>query len=96
MIARFTTLQVQPDQIDELHAAVSRSALVPRAKQTAGLQSFLLAADRRTGKVVTVTRWESEAAAQAAEPLFQDAMRELGRFIAGAPARESYEVLLQA
>jgi quinol monooxygenase YgiN len=95
MHARVNTTQVQPDQIDELIAATQ--PLLSRAKQqAAGLQSVLLLGDRRTGKVVIVSRWESEAAGEVAEPLYREAMRELGRFIAEPPTRERYEVLLQA
>ena len=95
MIARFSTFQVQPDQIDGFVAALRQAAALGAAKQ-AGLQSLLLVGDRGTGKEVLVSFWESEAAAQAAEPTYQDALRELGRFIAGPPpVRESFEVLLQ-
>jgi heme-degrading monooxygenase HmoA len=95
MIASLTTGgRVQPDQIDEVVAGFR--SLLPRAKQAPGFQGLLLAADRRTGKMITVGLWESEAAAQAAESLYQEALRELGRFIAEPPTRERYEVLLQA
>jgi heme-degrading monooxygenase HmoA len=85
--------RIQPDQMDAFVAGFR--SLLPRAKQAPGFKGVLLAADRRTGKVVTVARWESEAAAQAAEPLYQDALGELARFIAEPPTRERYEILLQ-
>jgi quinol monooxygenase YgiN len=50
---------------------------------------------RGTGKIVMVSRWESEAAGDAAGPVYQEAMRELGRFFAGPPTRERCEVLLE-
>ena len=56
----------------------------------------LVVGDRRTGKIVLLSRWESVAAAEAAEAVYQDAMRELGRFLAEPPTREPYEVLLEA
>jgi quinol monooxygenase YgiN len=94
MHARVNTARVQPEQIDDLVAATQ--PLLSRAKQeAAGLKSVLLLGDRGIGKIVIVSRWESEAVAEAAEPLYQDAMRELGRFIAEPPTRERYEVLLQ-
>jgi quinol monooxygenase YgiN len=94
MHARVNTAQIQPDQIDEAVAALR--ALVPRARQQApGLKSALVAGDRRTGKTVIVSVWESEAAWEAGEPLYQEAMRELGPFLAEPPTREGYEVLLQ-
>ncbi|HEY3033464.1 MAG TPA: antibiotic biosynthesis monooxygenase [Streptosporangiaceae bacterium] len=94
MHARINTAQVQPDQIDELVATTK--PFLPRARQqTPGLKSFMLLGDRHTGKIVVVSRWESEAAAQAAEPLYQEAIQELGRFMAEPPIREPYEVLLE-
>jgi hypothetical protein len=45
--------------------------------------------------LVIVSLWESDAAAEAAEPLYQEVMRELGRFLAEPVTRERYEVLLQ-
>lgn len=95
MHARVNTARVEPDQLDELVAATK--PLVSRAKQQApGLMSAMVLGDRRTGKIVLVSRWESEAAAEAAEPVYQEAMRELGRFFAEPPTRERYEVLLEA
>jgi quinol monooxygenase YgiN len=95
MHARVNTTRVQPNQLDDCVAAFQ--SLLPRAKQqSAGLMSVLALGDRRTGKIVIVSRWESAAAAEAAEALYQDAMRELGRFLAEPPTREPYEVLVEA
>jgi quinol monooxygenase YgiN len=93
MHARVNTAAVQPDQIDELVAAMR--PLLPRAREQGGLKGVLVLGDRRTGKIVLVSRWASEADADAAEPLYQDAMRELGRFMAAPPTRDPYEVLLE-
>jgi quinol monooxygenase YgiN len=51
--------------------------------------------DRHTGKIVIVSNWDSEAAGDAAEPMYQQAMREFGRFLAEPPTRDRYEVLLE-
>jgi quinol monooxygenase YgiN len=94
MHARVNTTRVQPDQLDAVAAALQ--VLVPRARQQApGLTSALVAGDRRTGRLVTVSLWESEAAWEAGEPLYQEAVREVGHFFAEPPTREGYEVLLQ-
>ncbi len=93
--ARVNTTRVQPNQLDEVVAAMQ--SILPRAQQQApGLKSVLVLGDRRTGKIVLLSRWESAAAAEAAESVYQDAMRELGRFLAEPPTREQYEVLLEA
>jgi len=94
MHARVNTARVAPDQIDDF--ATAMKALVPSAMaQSPGLQSALVLGERGTGKVVIVSRWDSEAAGDAAEPMYQEAMRELGRFIAEPPTRERYDVLLE-
>lgn len=93
MHARINTTRVEPGQIDEFAAAAK--ALLSRAKpQAPDLNSALVLGDRRTGKVVMVSRWDSEAAGDAAEPMYREAMREFGRFRAEPAARERYEVLL--
>jgi len=94
MHARVNTTRVAPDQIDDF--ATAMKALVPRAMaQSPGLRSALVLGERDTGKVVIASRWDSEAAGDAAEPMYQEAMRELGRFIAEPPTRERYDVLLE-
>jgi heme-degrading monooxygenase HmoA len=94
MHARVNTARVEPGQIDEFAAAAK--AVLPRAKpQSPGLNGALVLADRGTGKIVIVSRWESEAAGDSAEPMYQEAMREFGRFLAEPPTRERYEVLLE-
>lgn len=73
MHARVNTTQVEPDQMDELVDATQ--PLLSRAKpQAPGPKSVMLLGDRRTGKIVIVSRWESEAAGDAAESLYQEAM----------------------
>lgn len=95
MHARVNTGRVEPGQIDEFAAALQ--SLLRRAKQQSqGLKSALVLVNRSTGKMVLVSSWKSEAAGDAAEPVYQEAMRELGRFIAEPPTRERYEVLLEA
>ena len=95
MHARVNTTRVQPNQLDEVAAAIQ--SILPRAKQQAtGLKSALVLGDRRTGKIVLLSRWESAAVAEAAESVYQEAMRDLGRFLAEPPTREQYEVLLEA
>jgi quinol monooxygenase YgiN len=95
MHARVNTTRVQPNQLDDFVAAIQ--SLLPRAQQQSqGLTSVLVLGDRRTGKIVLLSRWESAAVAEAAESVYQDALRELGRFIAEPPTREPYEVLLEA
>jgi len=94
MHARVNTTSVAPDQLDEFAAALK--ALVPQVlPQSPGLRSAVVLADRGTGKVILISRWDSEAAGDDAEPAYQEAMRELGQFIAEPPARERYDILLE-
>jgi quinol monooxygenase YgiN len=95
MHARVNTLKVQPNRIDDLVAVLQ--PLLPSAKQQApGLKSLMIACDRSTGKLLMVSRWETEAAAEAAESVYQEAVREIQPFIEEAPTRERYEILIEA
>jgi len=90
--SRINTSRVQPGQIDELVASV-RSLLPRSLQQSPGLKSVLLLGNRQTGKLVIVSLWESEAAAEPAEPVYQEAMREVGRFLAEPVTRERCKLL---
>ena len=93
MHARVTTIQVRPERIDEI-AAAAKPLLSGAKQQAPSLKTVMLLCDRGSGKLVIVSRWESADAAEAAEPVYQGAMRELASFLTEPPVRERYEVLL--
>jgi heme-degrading monooxygenase HmoA len=66
MIARITTLQVSPERFEENVRRVQENT-APAAKQQAGFKRGIWLADRQSGRMVSITIWENEAAVQANE-----------------------------
>ncbi|HZS79526.1 MAG TPA: hypothetical protein VFA41_23125 [Ktedonobacteraceae bacterium] len=103
MYARVTILEWKTGQkhegMDEL-IRLMRESVVPASKQQPGFKGFLGLLDRREGKGMAITLWETEADLHAseasgyyraqltkAEPVFG--------LSASAPYREMYEVVIQ-
>jgi heme-degrading monooxygenase HmoA len=94
MIARVNSAQAEPETIDAL-ITFSREQL-PDAREAPGFKGFYLLADRRSGKIVSISLWDGEDHLQQ----FQDRgaqLREAASSQAGiAPTPvEMYEVVLQ-
>jgi heme-degrading monooxygenase HmoA len=64
MFARLMFGQVPPDKLDET-IDIFRRSIVPAMKQQPGNQGGRLLTDPATGKIVTVSFWDSEAALEA-------------------------------
>lgn len=93
MIARVTSVQVSPDQLEELTHTIEPGFVAVKASP--GFMSALFLADRATGKVTMVTVWEREAAMQESLPLRQEALAQVAPLLVGAVSTETYEVLAQ-
>ncbi len=95
MHARVTTVQVQPGKLEELLEVLLGTA-VPLAQQQSGFRGFLRLSDERTGKGMTITLWESEAALQAGEAsgYIQEIRAKTGPFYVMPPFQEVFEVSL--
>lgn len=95
MIARVNSVHTAPDKIDEL-VEFSRERL-PDAREAPGFKGFYLLADRRSGKIVSISLWENEDVLQqfqdAGARLREAASTEVG--IAPTPV-EMYAVVLRA
>lgn len=96
MFARVSTITGPPDRIDDA-ARSFREHAVPFARQLDGFKGAYWLADRRTGTVLGVTLWESEAAMRASEaavePRRAQAARDFGATVQGV---EEYEVIAHA
>ena len=66
MHARVSQAQTAPERLDDVARYVAER-LVPEWKRLDGYRGVAQLVDRATGKVATVTFWESEAALDAAE-----------------------------
>ena len=97
MYAAVITVPLAPDTLEEAHRAYEASML-PIVQQLPGFRGPQVLADRATGNLMAIALYETEADAQAAgtNAEVQQAQRQLARFMTGTPAREVFEVTLQA
>ena len=66
MYARLSVFEGSPDQIDE-GIRQAREQVMPRAKQMDEFKGMIALGDRRSGKTLGITFWESEEAMRASE-----------------------------
>jgi heme-degrading monooxygenase HmoA len=66
MHARVTTLQLQPDRLDQAVSQLEEEDL-PRWREIDGFRGFTLLADRSSGKVIGTSYWDSEEQMRASE-----------------------------
>ena len=66
MFASVSTYQGPPEQIDE-GLRYAQENIVPSLQEVEGFEGVYLLVDRQSGKVLTVTLWESEEALRASE-----------------------------
>ena len=66
MFASVSTYQGPPDQIDE-GVRYAQENIVPTLQEVEGFEGVYLLIDRQSGKVLTITLWESEEAMRASE-----------------------------
>ena len=97
MFARLTIVQVKIDKMDET-IKIYEDSVAPAAKSQKGFQGAYLLTDRKTGKGISCTLWDSEEDAVANEQsgYYQEQIDKLKDFLTAPPVREGYEVSVQA
>ena len=97
MFARLTIVQVKSDKLDET-IKIFEEGVVPAAKSQKGFRGSYLLTDRKTGKGVSITLWDSEEDAIANEQsgYYQEQISKFKDCFAAPPVREGYEVSIQA
>ena len=97
MYARVSIAQSQPGKADEV-IRIHRDSVVPAAKQQKGFKGLYLLHDRKTGKGITITLWETEADMTAGETsgFYQQQVAKFKDVLSAPPVREAYEVSVQA
>lgn len=95
MHARTTTIEGQPDAIDDAVRQVEAQVL-PILREQAGFKGFTLHVNRSSGKVMGTSYWESQEAMDASEEAVRAPRDEAARRggASGAPAVEYYEVII--
>jgi heme-degrading monooxygenase HmoA len=97
MFARFTSVEVNVDKIDEL-IKLFEDSIVPAAKSQKGYRGAYLFTDRKTGKGCVISLWNSEEDAVANEQsgYYKEQVGKAAEFFTGPPVQEGYEVSVQA
>ena len=97
MFARVTTVQVNIDKLDEA-TKIYEESVIPAAKSQKGFRGAYLLTDRKTGKGISMTLWESEEDAIANEQsgYYQEQLNKFKEVFIAPPVREGYEVSVQA
>jgi heme-degrading monooxygenase HmoA len=95
MFARVITAQAAPGQLDGA-IALARDQL-PAAAQRRGFRGFYLLTDAETGRVMTISLWDTQEQLDAVEAEAAEIRREEAPSL-GAPSLsvETYEVTLTA
>lgn len=96
MFARVTMVQVDLNKFDET-IGIFRDSVIPAAKSQNGYQGSYLLTDRKTGKGISITLWDSEENAIANEQsgYYQEQLGKFKGFFTAPPVREGYEVSIQ-
>lgn len=95
MFARVSIIEGSPERIDE-GVRQTRDTIIPEAKKMRGFKGLYSLVDRKTGKEMAITLWETEAdlnaSTEAANRLRAQAIQ-----TAAAPSAkvEIYEVAIQ-
>ena len=94
MYARLTTIEGDPDKMDEATRHVQEQTL-PQLQKMDGFKGFVALGDRQSGRVVGVSFWESEQAMQASEEVGDRTRSGAAEAVGGTVASvEPYEVVV--
>jgi heme-degrading monooxygenase HmoA len=94
MYARVTTIEGNPDKMDDASRHVQEQTL-PQLQQMDGFKGFAALADRHSGKLLGVAFWESEEALRATEEAVSSVRSGVAEAAGGTVAGvEQYEVLV--
>lgn len=97
MKARVTTVQVQPDKVNEA-VSIYRDSVVAAAKAQKGYHATFMLMDPATGKGMSITLWDTAEDLRASEAsgYYQEQVAKFGPLLTAAPTREEFEVSVQA
>ncbi len=94
MYVRVINSQLVSGKTDDA-LSIWRDKVAPSLKQAKGFKGAYLVGDRKTGKGVTITLWETQADADAMNAALAQTLALFDGLFAAQPSLETYEVLLQ-
>lgn len=97
MYARVTNLVLKEGKAEEA-VRIYKTSILPAAKAQKGYRGSYVLADRRAGKGVVLTFWESEKDATANEEnrYYQEQLIKVMHLFAAPPIREGYDVAVES
>ncbi len=97
MFARVTLNQVSVEKVDEV-IRIWEEIIIPAAKSQKGFCGVYLLTDRKSGKGMGITFWESEEDAITNEKsgYYQEQLNKFKNIFIAPPVRVGYEVSVQA
>ena len=95
MHARVTTSQARSEAVEEAIRIVQESIL-PAARQQPGFRGLIHLADRGTGKGLTLSLWETEAAMRASEEsgYYREQLAKVATLLVTQPTTAAFEVVV--
>ncbi len=96
MYARVGIAEQKPGKIDEA-VRIYRDSVAPAQKQQKGFKGALFLTDRRTGKTISISLWETEADMEASmnSGFYQEQTDKFAQDLEGRPIWEEYDVSVQ-
>src|SRR3990172_5901796 len=96
MFARVSTIQGKPQQVED-GIRQYREQVMPAAKKTAGFKGAYFLVDRKSGKEVSITLWDTEKNMQASTKAADQLRAQASQTVAASkpPTVEIYEVAVQ-
>jgi hypothetical protein len=96
MYVRLLKMQTETKRIDEASMLFEES-VIPLCKDKKGYKGANFLADRKTGKCIFITQWETEKDMLATEQsrFFQEQLVKFIDFFTENPIREAYEVVIE-
>jgi len=96
MLARVSTIQGKPQQVED-GIRNYREQIMPAAKKMTGFKGAYLLVDRKSGKAVSITLWDTEKNLQASTKAADQLRAQASQIVAASkpPAVEIYEVAVQ-
>lgn len=93
MYARVTTLSIRRDYIEQ-GIGIFEESVVPAARKQTGYRGILLLSDKPSGKIVSVSLWNSEKDALANErnQYYQEQLIKFMAMFSTGPIREGFNI----
>lgn len=93
MYARHITAKIKPEKVDEA-LKLYEEGVVPEGRDRNGYRGLFVLTDRESGKVVSITLWDSkeDAAANEGGGYLRQQMDKFKDYLIGPVIREGFEV----